>query len=251
MSALFGLGTILLLKINNNLADKNLKTTNISNPISNIKSSIIKNVSVQEAYENIKNKNYKIVVDIRDSKEWNKYHILGSINSKNLKLIYSKFTKKLNIPNDISGMEFIGKNNNSFMLVVANNLEEAEEFSNKLKEINVFKVDYLINKMNDWVKVLPYTNKQKLINKKNLKKLANDKIFDLVIDVRDKDEYEKKHYPNSINLPSLGTNPEKIKNLKKIEKSSHIFLHGDAKNKVERALSVLNEYGYINVYSNL
>ena len=36
----------------------------------------------------------------------------------------------------------------------------------QLKEINVFKVDYLINKMNDWVKVLPYTNKQKLINKK-------------------------------------------------------------------------------------
>ena len=74
------------------------------------------------------------------------------MNTKNLNTIYSTFTKKLNLPLDISGMEFIGENNKAFMLVVVDNLEQAEEFSKNLKDINVYKVDYLINGMEQWKK---------------------------------------------------------------------------------------------------
>ena len=55
-------------------------------------------------------------------------------------------------------------------------------------------------------------------------------------------------FKNAINLVSLGTNPEKIRKLSKISKTSHILVFGDAKNKVERALGVLDEYGYKNLY---
>ena len=248
MAAFLGIGSILLLKLNSNAINDKLKIKDNQNPIGDLKVSIINRVNPKEAYKNIKNKTYKIIVDTRNSKEWNNFHILGSLNTKNLNTIYSTFTKKLNLPLDISGMEFIGENNKAFMLVVVDTLEQAEEFSKNLKEINVLKVDYLINGMEQWKKELPYVGKSKSLSKSNMRKLANDTMFDIIVDIRDKQEFEKKSFKNAINLVSLGTNPDKIRKLRKISKTSHILVFGDAKNKVERAVDVLDEYGYKNLY---
>jgi len=244
MAALLGIGSILLLKMNNNSKSN-------TNPVGELKLPIIKRVEPKEVYQNIKNKVYKIIVDIRKTEDWDKSHILGALNTKNVEAILSIFTKKLDIPNDSSGIEFIGENNTSFMLVVTDNMKQAEEFSLRLKEINVYKVDYLIGDMKIWKRGLPYTNKEKTLTSNNMKKLATDMIFDLVIDIRDKADYDKKHFKYSVNLSSLGTNPEKVRNLKKIDKGQHILVYGDAPNKIERAVGVLREFGYRNVYFSL
>ena len=91
-------------------------------------------------------------------------------------------------------MEFIGENNKAFMLVVVDTLEQAEEFSKNLKEINVLKVDYLINGMEQWKKELPYVGKSKSLSKSNMRKLANDNMFDIIVDIRDKQEFDKKEF---------------------------------------------------------
>ena len=82
-----------------------------------------------------------------------------------------------------------------------------------------------------------------------ISKIDNDDIA--IIDIRDKADYDKKHFKYSVNLSSLGTNPEKVRNLKKIDKGKNILVYGDAPNKIERAVSVLREFGYRNVYFSL
>ena len=54
--------------------------------------------------------------------------------------------------------------------------------------------------MKNWKKGYPYTNKEKTLTSKNMKRLANDMMFDLIIDIRDKADYDKKHFKYSINL---------------------------------------------------
>ena len=50
---------------------------------------------------------------------------------------------------------------------------------------------------------------------------------------------------------SAGHNLKEVRNLKKIDKGQHILVYGDAPNKIERAVGVLREFGYRNIYFSL
>lgn len=96
-----------------------------------------------------------------------------------------------------------------------------------------------------FIKLGNLRNVAKLISSKDAKKMISNNEFNIILDVRSKEEYLNGHYPNAINIP-YDKIDEKI--LDKINKESNILIYCRSGRRAEIAANKINNLGYKNIF---
>ena len=85
------------------------------------------------------------------------------------------------------------------------------------------------------------------LNPQEAKKLIRDNSFDVILDVRTDDEWNRGHHPNAIHIP-LDRLEKKFHKLYP-DKSIRVLVYCRTGTRAGNAVHILNSQGYSNVYS--
>lgn len=83
------------------------------------------------------------------------------------------------------------------------------------------------------------------ISANEAKKLINENYFDIILDVRENDEWNNGHYPNAVHIPLDKVN--KKFNLKYPNKKSNILIYCRSGMRAGSASQILDSQGYENI----
>lgn len=78
------------------------------------------------------------------------------------------------------------------------------------------------------------------------KKLIEQNYFDIILDVRENNEWNDGHYPNSVHIPLSSI--EKKFNSKFPDKNLKILIYCKSGMRASKAENILRSYGYTNIY---
>ena len=83
------------------------------------------------------------------------------------------------------------------------------------------------------------------IDANEAKKLIKEKYFDVILDVRENNEWNEGHYPDAIHIPL--NKVEKKFHLKFPNKKANILIHCRSGMRAKNASTILNSQGYENI----
>lgn len=86
-----------------------------------------------------------------------------------------------------------------------------------------------------------------LLSNESVKNKIKNNEFDIIIDVRTKEEYIEGHYNGSINIP-LQSFSKQLNLFQTLNKNSKILVYCRTGRRAKEAKQLLNKYGFNNVY---
>lgn len=178
-----------------------------------------------------------VLIDVRDSKEYDKSHLKNAINmevgdlEKNIKTIADKETTILLYCADGCSLNLDGK---QILEEMGYQNVSAIETVQEVKE-NELETEELEETYNT-------------ITMENAREVLESRAVDiLLIDVRTKEEFKEKKLPNAINIP-LDSLPEQVEDYcTDYEKTIYVYCKSGERSK--EAVKLLRSMGYVNTFN--